>query len=188
MVDANIRQVRIRNDELPYIQFTTVYNNSTMREEIDELYYKIRYRIASEDKNRVSQWSSIQKIVMPAVTSPFPYTASNRISVEKIGGHVNVLWNKPQIEENPTEFENIINQVNVYDVWVRWNLNNTTDPSDVNWGTWQLQATVSSNVWSGFPPNGSKSVEVAIQVPTARKLRDYNNNKLTLFTAIKSSL
>jgi hypothetical protein len=188
MVDANIKQVRIRNSELPYVQFTTVYNQTTMREEIDELYYNIRYRVVSEDKNRVSQWSPIKAIIMPQVTSPFPYTQPNRISIEKAGGHVNVLWSKPQVEENPTEFENIINQVNIYDVWARWNLNNTTDPNNPGWGVWQYEATVSSNVWSGFPPNGAKSVEIAIQIPTVRKIRDYNNNRLTMFTSIKSSL
>jgi hypothetical protein len=159
-----------------------------MREEIDSLYYNIRYRIVSEDKNRVSQWSPIKEVVMPELTSPFPYTAANRISIEKTSGHVNVLWSKPQVEENPTEFENIINQVNIYDVWARWNPNNTTNPAEPNWGVWQFEATVSGNVWSGFPPPGSKSVEIAIQVPTVRKIRDYNNNKLTMFTSIRQGL
>jgi hypothetical protein len=190
MVDTGIKQIRIRSADLPYVQFTTVYNQATSRDEIDELYYNIRYRIISDDRNRVSHWSPINKIVVPPATSPFPYTSSSRVSIEKTGGHVNVLWSFPQESENPSDFERIFKQITVFDVWVRWNTNNTTNPNAAGWTPWEFESTVSSNVWSVVPPAAAnyKSIEVAIQIPTLVKLRDYNNNKLTLFKGIKDAL
>jgi hypothetical protein len=190
MVDSNIKQIRIKNSELPYIQFTTTYNSVAMRDEIDQLYYNIRYRIVSDDKNRTSHWSPINKIDMPPVTTPLPYTTSNRFSIEKTSGHVNVLWSFPQDSENPTDYEKIFKQITVFDIWVRWNTANTTNPNHAGWTDWEFESTVSSNVWSVVPTAGAgyKSIEVAIQVPTLVKLRDYNNNKLTLFRGIKDAL
>jgi hypothetical protein len=190
MADAGIKQVRLQNTELPYVQFNTKYNPSTLRDEIDKLYYNIRYRIVSDDKNRVSHWSPINKIIMPELTSPFPYTSATRFSIEKSGGHVNVIWSFPQESENPSTFERVIKQINVFDIWVRWNTSNTTNPAHPGWTPWEFETTVSSNVWSVFPPAGFgyKSINVAIQVPTVVKLRDYNNNKLTIFTGIKDAL
>lgn len=190
MADSGIKQVRVRFTELPDVQFSTEYNSITMRDEIDEIFYNIRYRIVSDDKNRSSHWSPINKIMKPELTSPFPYTSTNRFSIEKVGDHVNVIWSFPQEAENPSTFERVIKQINRFDVWLRWNTTNTTNPAHPGWLPWQFETTVSSNVWSVIPPTGSgyRSIEVAIQVPTVVKLRDYNNNKLTIFRGIKNAL
>ena len=51
MVDQNIKKVRILKKDLP----NYVGNN-------DELFYQMRYRVVSEDKNRSSHWSPIHKL------------------------------------------------------------------------------------------------------------------------------
>jgi hypothetical protein len=190
MADNALKKIIIPNNQLPFITFTTEYNETTERQEIDDLFYAIRYRIVSEDRNRRSHWSPVSKIIMPDVTTPFPYTSSNRVSVEKNSNHVDVIWSFPTDLESPSEYEKSFRDITVFDIWTRWNTSNTTDPEASGWTEWEFNSTVSGNIWSTFPDPALdyKSIEVAIQVPTLVKLRDYNNNKLTLFKGIKQSL
>lgn len=182
MADSGIKKIFYRSQDFPLVQFTTHIVNG--REEILDLYYAFRYRILSEDKNRFSHWSRIKKIIMPDVTTPFPYTSDARITVSKSGNPetVNAIWRNPTTSENPTEYEQIFNKISIYDVWLRWtDTNNATEISN-GWTNWQYVATVSSNNFSTIKPQPSyKTVEVAIQIPTTKKIRDYNSNKLTLF-------
>ena len=193
MATEVIKKVRIPSAELPLIQFTKVYDSIDQRNEIDELYYDFRYRIISENKNRTSAWSPIERIVMPDIGSGideatglpyFPYTSNQRINISETGNPkiITAIWSKPLAADNPSEFENIFNKINIYDVWIRWtNTNNATEASE-GWTSWSYVTTVSSNTFS-IPKSADsyKTVEIAIQIPTEEKLRDYNNNKLTLF-------
>jgi len=191
-----IKKVRIASAELPFIQFTTKNNQSLNRIEIDELYYDFRYRIISEDKNRTSFWSPIERIVMPDVGSGldnssvppvpyFPYQTDQRIDVSESGSSpkiITAIWTKPSPADNPSNFENIFNKINIYDIWTRWNNTNNATELSVGWTDWQYITTVSSNIFSTPKPEDSyKTVEIAIQIPTDVRLRDYNNNKLTLY-------
>ena len=188
-----IKKVKIASADLPLIQFTTLRNGTPPRTEIDELYYDFRYRIVSEDKNRTSAWSPIERIVMPDVGSGrdsndlpyFPYTSDQRIRISENGANpkvVTAIWIKPLAADNPSEFENIFNKINVYDVWLRWTETNNATAGSSGWTDWEYSTTVSSNTFSVVKPDpGYKTVEVAIQIPTTIKLRDYNDNKLTLY-------
>ena len=185
MANEVIKKVRIASAELPFIQFTTEMNQLLSRVEIDELYYDFRYRIISEDKNRTSAWSPIERIVMPDVTTPFPYTSDQRIRISENGANpkvITAIWTKPLAADNPSEYENIFNKINIYDVWARWTETNNATELSSGWTGWEYVTTVSSNTFSIVKPNADyKTVEIAIQIPTEIKLRDYNNNKLTLF-------
>lgn len=185
MADAGIKKVTIKSADFPYIQFTKAFNPSTLRDEIDELYYGFRYRIISEDKNRTSAWAPIQKIVMPDVTTPFPYTSTSRIAISTTANGTQkvaaALWTNPLLAENPTDYEKTFNKISVFDVWVRWNNTNTEDPIAAGWSNWEFATTVSSNSFSILIPAGRQGIDVAIQIPTDEKLRDYNDNKLTMF-------
>ena len=185
MATEVIKKVKIASAELPFIQFTTEMNQLLSRVEIDELYYDFRYRIISEDKNRTSAWSPIERIVMPDVTTPFPYTSDQRIGISENGANpkvITAIWTKPLAADNPSEYENIFNKINIYDVWARWTETNNATELSSGWTSWEYVTTVSSNTFSIVKPNADyKTVEIAIQIPTEIKLRDYNNNKLTLF-------
>lgn len=185
MVDSGIKQVIVKSADLPFIQFETIYNSVTARYEISDLYYAFRYRVMSEDKNRYSHWSPIQKIVMPDVTSPFPYTTAGRISVaitNNTGLKVaTAVWTHKTASESPTEYEKVFSKINIFDVWVRWNNTNTDDPAAPGWTSWEYVSMVSSNSFSTAVSNGYSGMDIAIQVPTTDKVRDFNNNKLTLF-------
>lgn len=191
MADVGVKKVVIKSADLPYVKFDIVYNAISDRDEIGDLYYSLRYRIVSEDKNRYSHWAPVKKFVMPDVTTPFPYTASNRFTLSKAGNPevITAFWSKPSVLENPSDYEKIFNKINVYDVWIRWNENNTEDLEDIGWSEWEYASTVSANSFSVLKLNSLvKRVEVAIQIPTVVKLRDYNNNKLTLFRGISATI
>lgn len=191
MVDAGIKQVKISKSEFPLVQFTTAYNQSLDREEVVGLHYDFRYRIVSEDKNRFSHWSEIIRYQMPDVTTPFPFTDTNRFSISKPTGTdvVNAVWSFPGDSESPSDYVKFFRDTTQYDVWLRWNNNNTTNLNDPDWSNWEFEATVSSNNFSILKRDGDvKRIEIAIQIPTSTKIRDYYNNKLTLFRGISGTI
>jgi hypothetical protein len=184
MADAGIKKVTIKNEDLPPVQFTAIYNNVLNREEVDMLHYDFRYRIVSEDRNRFSHWAPIVRFRMPDVATPFPYTADNRISISKGGNPevVTAVWTKPGIEDNPSDYENIYNKTTSYDIWIRWNSNNNAIDGTSGWTNWEYISTVASNTFSILKTISSyKTINIAVQIPTTIKIRDYYNNKLTLF-------
>ncbi len=208
MVDAGIKKVKIPFEEFPLVQFTTVFNTETERDEIDFLYYDFRYRVISEDKNRFSHWSSIQRNIQPDITTPFPYTATNRFSITKSGNPeiITAVWSFPgdseiaertaldpgnvnYMSQEEANYVKIFRKTTIYDVWIRWNNNNVTDLNDIGWTPWEFETRVSSNSFSILKKDGDvKRVEIAIQVPTTTKLRDYYNNKLTLFRGLSGTI
>jgi hypothetical protein len=207
MVDAGIKKVKIPFEEFPLVQFTTALNPETEREEIDFLYYDFRYRVISEDKNRFSHWSSIQRNIQPDITDPFPYTnaESNRFSVTKSGDIITAIWSFPgdseiaqrmlldpehvnYISEEEANYIKIFRKTRTFDVWVRWT-DDPTPTTEEDWEAWEYEATVSTNSFSILKRDGDvKKIEIAIQVPTIIKLRDFNNNKLTLFRGLSGTI
>ena len=207
MADAGIKKVKIPFEEFPLVQFTTLLNTETEREEVNSLYYDFRYRIISEDKNRFSHWSSIQRNIQPDITDPFPYTnaESNRFSVTKSGDIITAIWSFPgdsEIEqrmlldpedvnymsEEEANYIKIFRKTRTFDVWVRWTDDNTPTIEE-DWEAWEYEATVSTNSFSILKRDVDvKRIEIAIQVPTIIKLRDFNNNKLTLFRGLSGTI
>jgi hypothetical protein len=190
MADEGIKKVIIKNEDLPLVQFTTIYNNVLNREEVEKLHYDFRYRIVSEDKSRYSHWAPVVRFTMPDVTTPFPYTASNRFSIAKAGNPevVTAVWSFPGDTENPSDYEKIFRKTTSFDVWIRWNDNNTTNLNDSGWTSWEFSSTVSANAFSILKKESAKRIEIAVQVPTTLKVRDYYNNKLTLFTGLSGTI
>lgn len=191
MVDAGIKQIRIKKSEFPLVQFTTSYNDLLSREEVAALHYDFRYRVVSEDKNRFSHWSEIVRYPMPDVTTPFPFTDSNRFSISKAGNPevITAVWSFPGDSESPSDYVKFFRDTNQYDIWVRWNNNNTTDLDDAGWTLWEFETTVSSNNFSILKKDGDvKRIEIAVQLPTVEKVRDYYNNKLTLFRGLSGTI
>lgn len=191
MVDAGIKKIRINKSELPLVQITTSYNELLNREEVAGSHYDFRYRVVSEDRNRFSHWSEIARYDMPDVTTPFPYTDTARFSISKAGNPevITAVWSFPGDTENPTDYVKFFRETTQYDVWVRWNNNNTTDLNDPGWTDWEFETTVSSNNFSILKKDSNvKRIEIAVQIPTTVKIRDYYNNKLTLFKGLSGTI
>ena len=104
MADLGIKKIRVRQEDLPSI-------------DVNEQGYVLRYRIVSDDKNRVSQWSPINIIVLD-------YTyVSGDISFNKSGQVATFAWDSVSIQKNGNE----IRKAHEFDIWVRWDRNDSGD-------------------------------------------------------------
>jgi len=139
MVDKNIKKVRILKKDLP----NYIGNN-------DELFYQMRYRIVSEDKNRSSHWSPIYKLnststydevgfdINDTSTTNIPHS----ISVDEINKISSITWTMPALViSNPTAEQKILQDkqasIKSFDVYVQWKINE-------NWGDWTWVGTSQS--------------------------------------------
>ena len=185
MADAGIKKVVIPNTSLPYVDFDD-----------NDLFYNIRYRVISEDRNRISHWSKVYKIIMPPTTdADLPYTSATRIHVNKVGSSpktIIVTWSHPlESELNPdpakAQLERIFDAVSVFDVWIRWSTLNTPSPTNpADWAVdWTYFTTVSADTFSILKPSAYNAIGVAIQIPTVEKSRD---TRLTLFQTQENNL
>lgn len=138
---ASIKKVRVLKNDLPPI-------NS------DRGKYLVRYRIISEDRNRISHWSP-QFEISP---SPLDLTAAEdkNIDLALIGESLIAKWNisawaQEEFAKNPTL------STASYDVYVAWGSSlGSVGPLD-------YYATVSGNYISIPREVGALSVRVAIQ-------------------------
>jgi hypothetical protein len=183
MADTGIKKSTIKYMDLPIIS-------------IDENgpFYLLRYRIVSEDKNRVSHWSEINRIDFPSTSfANMPYTATERVHLNLIGSShprtIAISWEYPQedeynIDPEIAKYEKLFSQNQTFDVMVRWNENNA--PDNVNWTTWQFEGTIRNNSFSILKPNplpapynyNPKQIQASIQIPCTTKT--YNED-LSLF-------
>ncbi len=146
---AIVKKVIIGRDELPSV-------------DLDTRSYNVRYRLISEDRNRVSHWSKIYNLISPIITPITEY------AMEIVNSHdvVNVAWNLDQVPGTA-----------YFDIWVRWvgNHAESTYP-------WQYLVTTTDNKYSlVFPtnipdPTGGtelpKKIRVAVQRPTYPKEKE----------------
>jgi hypothetical protein len=80
-----------------------------------------------------------------------------------------------------TDIEKFINKITSYDVWIRWS-NDNTPTSEEDWQEWQYITTASTSSFSIAKRDSSvQQIDIAIQVPSGVKVRDYYDNKLTIF-------
>jgi hypothetical protein len=96
MANEVIKKIKIEQDNLPTI------NSATEK-------YDIRYRIVSEDRNRLSHWSPIISI------DPAYIYVSGNISIVS-SGITTVAWDTVTIKIGTQ----VIRQAKDYDVWVKW--------------------------------------------------------------------
>lgn len=181
MADSGIKKATIANNQLPLV-----------RSDDTGLFYDLRYRIISEDKNRVSFWSPVKRIYVPTTTdADLPYTTSPRISVYSVnvdGGNkaITATWTFPQTagEFNPdpekAELERRFSQITSFDIFVRWSVDNTGN----NWAAWKYETTISTNSFTILKqqtPFVAKRIDISVQIPRAIKEVD---PRLELFETI----
>lgn len=120
MADSNIKKVTILKSELPPVDSTN-------------LQYNIRYRIVSEDKNRVSHWSRIYNI---ASTPPVPLT-DYAITTDNVTRVISLIWNPAS---NVTETS--------FDLYIKWVGQSGTEANY----NYQYVTTTSNNSYSTIHP------------------------------------
>lgn len=137
MADSGIKKLKIANSLLPPIS-------------VEEEGYVFRYRIISEDRNRVSHWSPIN-IIKPEYTF-----TSGTITHHKAGDISSVAWDPVTISKDGNE----IRKAHEFDIWVRWDRND-----DGDWA--YLQRIDSANI-SIITPNTYSINEVIQPSPPNR--------------------
>ena len=165
MVDQNIKKVRILKKDLP----NYVGNN-------DELFYQMRYRVISEDKNRSSHWSPIHKL---GSTSTFDEVG---FDIEDIAGTSiphNVIinssvylavisWTMPALLiTNPNNEQKILQEqqasIKNFDVYVQWKTGGS-------YGSWTWVGTSQGTQYSmTYPSTGPTHMKFRIQKITQIK-------------------
>jgi len=104
MADQGIRKAVYRQEDLPEIN-------------VDLEGYLVRYRIASEDRNRTSHWSPT------FLVKPDYSYVSGSTSIGKSADHVNIIWDPVQVYKD----DNLIKNAVEYDVWLKWDKGNGGD-------------------------------------------------------------
>jgi hypothetical protein len=104
MADSGIKKIRIQQADLP-----------TIGSEIAG--YSARYRIISDDKNKISHWSPIVQL-QPEYT----YVPGN-ISFNKNGSIALFAWDSVSVQKNSIE----IKKAHEYDIWVKWDRSDSGD-------------------------------------------------------------
>jgi hypothetical protein len=122
MPDLNIKKNIVLKQNLPNL----IGNNTDLK-------YEIRYRIVSEDKNRVSHWSPINSLISPTTSNEVGFDPANpsttsiphQVSVDKSGHVAQIVWTMPALLiTNPTNEEKLLqaeqSSISEFDVYVSW--------------------------------------------------------------------
>lgn len=113
--------------------------------------YQVRYRIKSDDGNRTSAWSPIY-----GINPNFIFQTNVDMVFEKETGYTRAVWDPVRIL---TEDENFVNDLTVYDIWVRYSI----DLGDAR--EWQYQERVFGTSLNIFkPPMISTIKYISIEV------------------------
>lgn len=105
----------ISKDDLPAIDAET-------------LEYQIRFRLISENRNRISSWSPIY-----SAKPNFSYVTGN-IDIIKTSGRISVTWDAVSLEKNNVN----VGRLAQYDIWLNWYKNS------IGVGDWIYQERVST--------------------------------------------
>jgi hypothetical protein len=123
MVDQNIKKVRILKKDLP----NYIGND-------DELFYQMRYRVISEDKNRSSHWSPIHRLGSTSTYDEVGFDINNfdttgishNVSIDKPNHMASITWTMPALlilNPNPTPEEKILQEqqasIKSFDVYIQ---------------------------------------------------------------------
>lgn len=102
--------------------------------------YEIRYRITNEERSKFSYWTPIFSIDPELVYEPGTLEIRGEIRLEKLGSSsVSVTWDSVSIYKNNSGNLDKINELEQYDVWIRW-----ADSGGSNPGEWIHKERVST--------------------------------------------
>lgn len=146
MVDSGIKKTKVIKSNLP-----APFGTNT------ELYYELRYRVVSDDKNRTSHWSNFEKILLPTTAQEVGWNPANginssipnNISINKSTHNIQLNWTMPALLiNNPTTEEIALQKsqaaISHFDIYVQWRTG--SNPGVV--GKWSWINTVSTSNYS----------------------------------------
>ena len=165
MVDQNIKKVRILKKDLP----NYVGNN-------DELFYQMRYRVVSEDKNRSSHWSPIHKLGSTSTFDEVGFdiediagtSIPHNVYIDDSNHTAAITWTMPSLLiTNPTDEQKIIQiyegSLKSFDVYVQWKTGGS-------YSSWRWAGTSQGTQYStAYPYTGPTHIKFRVQKVTQIK-------------------
>jgi hypothetical protein len=115
--------------------------------------YTIRYRVISEDRNRVSHWSPMYTFEKDIPAEP-PTSVDGEI-VFVSNRQVSATWEEP-------------NTNLIYEIFINWNEELNEDLSLA----WTYMRTVSSPTYTTLAPVGTESARIWVQQPTSNQVKE----------------
>jgi hypothetical protein len=167
MADAGIKNVTILNEDLPII-------NAKISG------YAVRYRIVSEDKNRVSHWSPVHYI-----NAGYYYIAGQSPEIINNQNSLSVIWDNVRVKKG----ESLIGTIRDYEVWVRW--------GKASEGDWVYQGKSSANNFSAIYPetyfyNGidqeEKPDQFSIEIYLEGSPVSRDNQSLLMYSVLETTI
>lgn len=113
--------------------------------------YQVRFRLVSDDRNRLSSWTPIF-----SVNPDFIYTASGSMTLSKVTGQVTATWPAATVQKGSTGTPTNLSS---YDVWVRWH---TAAYGNTELGTWSYYGAVSSTSVNMSIPSGMTRFSIEV--------------------------
>lgn len=169
MVDTGIKKIKINKSSLP----APIGDDSS-------LYYDLRYRILSEDKNRTSHWSNLERVFIETTAdetgwdynNPLTSSIPNTLIVDKPNHSINFNWTMPALLiENPTEEELLLKQKQAsivnFDIYVQWRVGNL-ESGESAW-SWLGTITGSNYLMSYSSTTSYDHVRFRVQKVTQNK-------------------
>lgn len=93
--------------------------------------YQIRYRIVSDDRNRLSAWTPIYSIDPEVIFICGTFSIPGTIKLQKHSGYVNIAWDSVSIYKDNDSSLKEVAKLPYYDLWIRWSDTGGATPS--NW-------------------------------------------------------
>jgi hypothetical protein len=168
MTDSGIKKAKVLKSDLP-----NFLGSET------SLFYKVRYRVVSEDKNRYSHWSQFHEIVTETTAdevgynpaSPTTTSIPHSVIVTKPSHLAEISWTMPALLiSSPTDAQKILqakqSSIKQFDVYVSWKVSGT-------WSPWSYVGNSESNKKSIAYSATTTATEIkfAVQKVTLNKER-----------------
>lgn len=164
MADLNIKKIRIKKEDLPNF----IGNN-------DVLTYDVRYRIVSDDKNKVSHWSPVYTIVGETTTDETGYDPNNpettslpyNTVINSQDSSIQISWTMPSfLILNPTEqqkeLQSLQSSIKEFDIYVQWQVASV-------WSEWIWAGISLGTQFTTIYPNDAEAMKFRIQKVTQDK-------------------
>lgn len=108
----------------------TLPANLFLESQVGDPHTKLRFRLISEDKNRISSWTPIFSIDPEFIFVRGTGDTLGKINIEKNVGTVSISWDSVSVYKNINGTLTHIEESPVYDLWIRWAGTSGTHPSD----------------------------------------------------------
>lgn len=148
--------------------------------------YRVRYRILSEDSNRFSHYSPVQKVVANySFERPSEKSLGDFVIIRQ-GPYVNVVWDAVSV--NNDDSNTFIKKANEYDLWISWSQgeqNNVYIPADRVDGTLQgfiippSYQTISSGT---IINNNDEPTRLSVEIYVRATIQSRNNTALLVYS------